>query len=164
VSDYATEMGQNKALCEAFRQIRDGQVWQQLAPAQQTFIEHSLRDFTLSGVALPPEAQQRFKALKSELSALTSRFGNHVLDSTQAWYELVEEPALAGLPETSKAMLREAVEREGQSGHRITLAFPSYLAIITHADDRALREEVHAAFVTRASDQGPHAGRWDNGP
>ncbi len=164
LSDYATEMGQNEALYQAFVELHEGPEFAKLEQAQQTVIEHTLRDFRLSGVALPAEQKARYKTLKSELSQLTTTFSNNLLDATNAWHKTVDEARVAGLPDSSKGMLKQAAEREGEAGYRITLEFPSYFAVMTYADDRALREELYQAYVTRASDQGPHAGQWDNTP
>jgi len=163
LSDYATEMGQNERLYQAFEAIRDGAEYARLNTAQQKVIENNLRDFRLSGVALPAAQKARFKELKAELSQLTTTFSNNLLDATNAWHKLItDEAGVTGLPESSKGMLRQAAERAGEQGWRITLEFPSYLAVMTYADERALREELYKAFVTRASDKGPHAGQWDN--
>ncbi len=86
-----------------------------------------------------------------------------MLDATEAWSEPVgEETALAGLSETDRALLREYAREAGRDGWLVTLKQPSVQAVLTYADDRALRERVYAAYQTRASDQGPHAGRFDN--
>ncbi|HEY9148182.1 MAG TPA: oligopeptidase A, partial [Gammaproteobacteria bacterium] len=163
LSDYATEMGQNEQLYQAFESIRNGAEYATLNTAQQKVIDNTLRDFRLSGVALPAEQKARYKALKSELSKLTTTFSNNLLDATNAWSKLIEDEAgVAGLPDSSKGMLRQAAEREGQQGWRVTLEFPSYFAVMAYADNRELREELYQAFVTRASDQGPDAGKWDN--
>jgi len=163
LSDYATEMGQNEKLYQAFEAIRNSGEYDSLDTAQQKVIDNTLRDFRLSGVALPAEQKARYKELKSELSKLTTTFSNNLLDATNAWSKLIsDESGVAGLPESSKGMLKQAAEREGQQGWRVTLEFPSYFAVMSYADDRALREEVYEAFVTRASDKGPDAGKWDN--
>jgi len=163
LSDYATEMGQNERLYQAFEAIRSSGEFATLNAAQQKMIDNTLRDFRLTGVALPEEQKARYKALKSELSTLTTKFSNNLLDATNAWSKLItDEAGVAGLPESSKGMLKQAAEREGQQGWRVTLEFPSYFAVVTYADDRALREELYQAFVTRASDKGPAAGQWDN--
>jgi len=163
LSEYATELGQNEALYRAIESVRESDGFSALSTAQQRVIENSLRDFHLSGVALPQEQKSRFKALKSELATLTTRFSNNLLDATNNWYQLVtDESGVTGLPESSKGMLRQAAEQEGQEGWRVTLEFPSYFAVMNYADDRALREAVYEAYVTRASDQGSDAGKWDN--
>jgi len=163
LSDYATEMGQNEKLYQAFEAIRNSSEYETLNTAQKKVIDNTLRDFQLSGVALPTEQKARYKELKAELSKLTTTFSNNLLDATNAWSKLItDESGMAGLPDSSKGMLKQAAEREGQEGWRVSLDFPSYFAVMTYADERALREEVYEAFVTRASDKGPDAGKWDN--
>ncbi len=166
LSDYATEMGQNERLFQAFEAIRNGGEYETLDSAQQKMIDDTLRDFHLSGVALPEEKKARYKALKSELSQLTTTFSNNVLDATNEWnMYLTERSDLAGLPDSSLGMLKQAAEREGKKkGWWVSLEFPSYFAVMTYADSSELRQRVYEAFVTRASDQGPDAGKWDNGP
>ena len=100
-----------------------------------------------------------------KLAELGSRFSNQLLDATQAWTKhLTDEAALAGLPDSAKGQMKQAAEAKGLDGWLITLEFPSYYAVMTYADDRALRQEVYTAYSTRASDQGPNAGQFDNGP
>lgn len=165
LSAYATELGQNEDLYRALQAIRDGAEYARLSTARRRHLDNLLRDFRLSGVALPPAQKARFKAASEELSQATARFEEHLLDATNGWHLLVtDESRLAGLPASSQAMMRQAAQRENQDGWRIGLDFPSYFAVMSYADDRTLREELYTAYVTRASDQGPHAGRWDNGP
>ena len=117
-------------------------------------VELALRAFRLAGVALEGEARQRFLDIGVALSDLSTRFGNAVLDATEAWSEHVtDEAALAGVPESDKAILAAYAQEKGLSGWLITLRQPSVLAILLHADDRALRERVYRAHNTRASDQ-----------
>ena len=165
LSALATEVGQNEALCHAWQALRDGPEFATLPVPARRAIDNALRDFRLSGIGLPPEAKARFAANSEALARLTSRFADQVLDATQAWSLTLDTPErLAGLPDTALALLRSLAEAAGDSGWRITLDMPSYLAVMTHARDRALRETLYTAYVTRASDQGPHAGRFDNGP
>jgi oligopeptidase A len=165
LSEFTTELGQNERLYCAFRSLAEGAAYSRLDPAQQKIIINALRDFRLSGVGLPPPEKARFKAIQQRLASLTAQFEENLLDATQAWRKLVtKEAALAGLPESAREQARQAASREGVEGWLLTLDAPAYMAVITYADDRGLREEIYTAFVTRASDQGPHAGRWDNTP
>src|SRR5690606_13410905 len=165
LSQVSTEMGQNQELYEPYRQQRHSEGIHALHPAQQTIIEHALRDFRLSGIALPPAQQKRYGELKMRLSELQSRFSNQLMDATQAWTKhVIDARQLDGLPESALAQARQAAEARDLDGWLITLEFPSYYAVMTYANDRALREEVYTAYSTRASDQGPHAGENDNGP
>ncbi|MFP3874383.1 MAG: oligopeptidase A [Thiohalophilus sp.] len=163
LSDYATELGQNEQLYAAYKAIADSPQYHQLEAAQKKIIDNALRDFHLSGVDLPTEKKQRYKAIQQRLSSLTTRFEENLLDATHAWHkQITDEKQLAGLPDSARAMARQAAEEKQLDGWVFSLDFPSYYAVMTHADDRALRSEMHEAYVTRASDQGPNAGQWDN--
>lgn len=163
LTEYSTEMGQNQDLYQAYRAIADDKQFAALHPAQQKIIHNSLRDFHLSGIDLPETQQQRFKEISQQLSRLASQYEENVLDATNAWSKLiVDESELEGLPESALAQARQNAQQAGQEGWLITLQFPSYIAVMTYADNRELRREHYHAFATRASDQGPHAGRWDN--
>ena len=163
LSEYATEVGQNEALYTAYRGLRESPGYAHLDQAQKKIIDNALRDFRLSGVDLPSEDKSRFKAVVLELSKLGSQFQDHVMDATQGWSHLITDPQrLSGLPDSALAMAKQAAEAKGESGWLFTLEFPSYIAIMTYADDRSLRELFYTAYATRASDQGPNAGTWDN--
>ena len=165
LSDYSTELGQNPELFAAYRALAASPAAAGFDLAQKTILEHSLRDFRLSGIDLPPAGQQRYGEIQMRLSELTSRFSNQLLDATQAWTKHLDDEAhLAGLPDSAKAQMAQAAQAKKLDGWLISLEFPSYYAVMTYADDRALREEVYTAYATRASDQGPNAGRHDNGP
>ncbi|CAM3174345.1 oligopeptidase A [Ectopseudomonas mendocina] len=165
LSEYWTEMGQNKPLFQAYEALSQSPEAAGFDVAQKTILEHALRDFRLSGIDLPAEQQKRYGEIQMRLSELTSKFSNQLLDATQAWTKHVTDEALLnGLTDSAKAQMKQAAEVKGLEGWLITLEFPSYYAVMTYADDRALREEVYAAYCTRASDQGPNAGQNDNGP
>ena len=161
LSEYGTEMGQNERLYQAYKAVREGS--EPLDPAQIKTLDNALLDFHLSGVDLPEEKKQRFKAISQELSQLTSKYEENLLAATNAWSKLItDEPALAGLPPSALDLARQTAEQREQEGWMLTLEFPSYLPVMTYADNRELRREVYEAFATRASDQGPNAGEWDN--
>ena len=165
LSAYSTEMGQNRELFQAYEALANSPEAANFDVAQKTILEHALRDFRLSGIDLPEAEQKRYAEVQSKLSELGSRFSNQLLDATQAWTKHVtDETALAGLTDSAKAQMAAAAQAKGLDGWLITLEFPSYYAVMTYAQDRALREEVYAAYCTRASDQGPNAGQNDNGP
>lgn len=162
LSQYATEIGQNQQLFSVFETVAKDPT---LTAPQKKATNNALRDFRLSGVDLPDDKKQRYMDINQELSSLTSKFSENVLDATQAWSKLIEDEArLAGLPDSAVAMAKQSAEQKEQAGHLFTLEFPSYFAVMSYADDRALREEMYVAFATRASDQGPNAGEFDNTP
>ena len=163
LSEYGTEMGQNVRLYQAYKVIKDSKQYEQLDTAQKKVIDNALRDFHLSGVDLPDAKKARFKKIQQQLSQLTTKFEENVLDATQGWTKQIDdETRLVGLSESARAMAKQAATQKQLSGWLFTLDFPSYFAVMTYADDRGLRSEMHQAYVTRASDQGPNAGKWDN--
>ena len=161
LSDYGTEVGQNEDLFRGYQAVA---AQEHLDPTQRKLVENALRDFHLSGVDLPSEKKARYKAISQELSQLTSKYSENLLDATNAWSKLITDVTrLTGLPESALGLARQAAEQRGQEGWLLTLDMPSYIPVMTYADDRELRFEVYQAFATRASDQGPYAGQWDNG-
>ena len=163
LSEFSTEMGQNKALFNAYQQIAKSDSYSSLDTAQQKIITNALRDFRLSGIDLDQEKQDRYKQISQELSSLSSKYEENVLDATNAWTKLItDEEILAGLPETALTLAKETAQSQEKNGWMITLQFPSYLAVMTYAENRELRKELYTAFSTRASDQGSADKEWDN--
>jgi oligopeptidase A len=163
LSEYGTELGQNRPLFEAYQAMANSVEFNDLDTAQQKVINDALRDFRLCGVDLPEDKKARYKEIQQTLSSLTSKFSDNVLDATQGWKKhITDAQQLQGLPDSAMAMAKQTAEAQNQSGWILSLEFPSYFAVMTYADDRDLRKEMHDAYVSRASDQGPNAGQWDN--
>ena len=163
LSEYSTFVGQHQGLYDAYNALHNSDEFKTLTTAQQKTITNALRDFELSGIALKPEQQKRYGEISARLSELASKFGNNVMDATLAWQKhITDESELAGLPESALALGADTAKSKELEGWVFTLDFPSYLPIMTYADNRELREEFYTAFVTRASDQGPNAGEFDN--
>jgi oligopeptidase A len=161
---YHTELGQNEQLCAAYQRVADRE-GAALAPEQRKVVENALRDFRLAGVSLPPERKQRFGAVMERLATAQAKFDENVLDATHAWSRHVTDAAeLEGLPANAIERARAAAAAAGQDGWLLALDAPTYQAVLSHAVSEPLRRELYEAWVTRASDRGPHAGQWDNGP
>ncbi len=163
LSEYSTEISQNRKLYESYRRIAESKEFESFTPAQQKTITDALLHFRLGGVELEGEDRTRYQQLQTELSELQSRFENNLLDSSQAWdYRTEDESELSGLPEYALAMLRQLAEQKDLPGYRITLDIPCYLAVITYADNRELRRALYEAYATRASDRAPVDKIFDN--
>lgn len=174
LTDYSTEVSQNRELFEAYQALADSEAYQALSSTQKKVVDNALRDFKLGGVALEGDDKKRYGAIAKRLSELSTTFANNVLDATAAWYlHFDDAEALAGLPESALAQAKQAGELkkhdngEPLGGYVVTLDFPSYLAVMMYADDRTLREQMYRAFVTRASADGrkadgSSAACWDN--
>lgn len=155
----------HKGIYRAYRALRDSAGFDRLSKLQQRIVELELRDFHLEGVDLSDADQASYRKLVMRLSSLGSKFSENLLDATHAWTKhLADGSGLHGLPKTDRKLLAGIAKSHGKDGWMIDLGEPAYKAIMTHAEDRELRREVYTAYVTRASDQGPTAGQWDNGP
>lgn len=162
---YATEMGQHKGLYQLYKAIADSETFCQLSEAQQAAVNNALRDFTLSGIALDEEKQQRFGQISQRLAELSTQFSNNVLDATHGWSKHIEEQQLlAGVPETALDVYRQAAKAKDLPGFVVTLDLPAYLPLMQYCDNAELREEMYLAYSSRASELSPNAGKWDNGP
>tara|TARA_R110002073_G_scaffold4917_17_gene31152 strand:- start:21907 stop:23940 length:2034 start_codon:yes stop_codon:yes gene_type:complete len=163
LSAYHTEMGQKAELFKAYESIYNGPEFGKLEQPQKKTIENALRDFKLSGIDLPEKEKKRFAEISSRLSTLSSQFSDNVLDATMAWQKHIENvEELKGLPDSALDQARQLAEKKELTGFLFTLDFPSYMPVVTYAEDSNLRREFYEAFTTRASDQGPNAGQWDN--
>jgi len=163
LSDYSTEVSQDKRLFDGYQAVANSDEFTELSQAQKKIIENALRDFRLSGVDLEPEAKQRFKEISQELTQLTNKFEQNILDATNAWsMHVTDEKKLVGLPESALAVARQTAEQEELPGWKFTLHAPSFIPFMTYADNVQARREFYEAYTTRASDQGPHAWQWDN--
>ncbi len=168
LTEYITEFSQNAELYKAYQALRDNEEFNNLNQAQQKTITNALRDFKLSGVSLPEKEKNRYGEIKKRLSELSTQFSNNVLDATQGWFKVIEDQnELSGLPESALEAAKAAAKQKSVEGYVITLDAPSYIAVMTHADDGKLREELYRAYTTRASSLGlASAGKdpktWDN--
>ncbi|HGM4782650.1 TPA: oligopeptidase A [Serratia marcescens] len=163
LSEYGTWVGQHEGLYLAYRSLKEGAAFEALSVPQRKAVDNALRDFELSGIGLSADKQQRYGEIVARLSELGSTYSNNVLDATMGWSKLItDEAELSGLPESALAQAQAMAQAKEQDGWLLTLDMPSYLPVLTYADNRALREEMYRAFATRASDQGPNAGKWDN--
>ncbi|MBJ9986186.1 M3 family metallopeptidase [Acinetobacter sp. S40] len=161
LSEYYTQLGQHTALYQTYQHIHDSPQFSALSAAQQSAIRLALRDFKLSGVALEGDSKKRYAEISARLSQLSSDFSNHVLDATQAYFKPLNQEQLDGLPQSSIELLKQYGQQRELDQPVATLDMPAYLAIMTYANDRSLREELYKAYTTRASDQSDHK-EFDN--
>ncbi|HEX7047478.1 MAG TPA: M3 family metallopeptidase [Gammaproteobacteria bacterium] len=161
LSDYGTELGHNRALFDAYREVRSAS--DSLDAAQRKILDDEIRDFHLAGVDLPDDRKSRFKEIQQELSQLTTKFEENLIDAAAAWHLKIDvEHRLRGVPADAIERARKLAEEHDAQGWWFALDHPGYQAIVVHADDRELRREMYTAWSTRASDQGPAASKFDN--
>jgi oligopeptidase A len=132
-------------------------------------VENTLREMKLGGVGLEGAAKERFNEIKMRQAALSNTFSNNILDETKTFATTIDDPSkMEGVPESAKslwanahAMFMKSQAAEGEEvlpmdaekgPWRITLDMPSYIAVMQHMQDRAVREEVYKVYLTRASE------------
>ena len=167
VTAFMSSLGQNLALYERFKALRQSPHFAMLLSDQQKVIENSLRDFRLGGAELPEAQKPRFAEIQDQQAELSKAFSDHVLDATNGYTHWVTDPAeLIGLPEDAIAAAADTAEQQGKTGWAFTLHFPSYYPVQQYSENRALRQRMYEAYVTRASELGPQYGHgkveWDN--
>ena len=164
LSAYQTDLAQSEPLYRAYEGIskREGPA---LGPVERRLVEHALRDFRLAGVGLDEDRKRRFKAVMLELTQLQARFEENVLDATNGWtHHVTDREHLRGLNEVIVEQARKRAQEKNLDGWLLSLDQPTYVAVVTDAEHEPLRRVVYEAWVTRASDQGVNAGKWDNAP
>ena len=165
LSDYSSSIGHNKTLFKAIESIANSEDFPHLSVAQQKILQNEIRDFKLTGIDLPEQEKKQHAEISKTLSQLTTKFEENVLDATNGWIkQITDDRLLQGIPEHAIASAKAAAKQRELEGFVFTLEFPSYYAVMCHANSRELRQEMYTAYCTRASDQGPGAGKWDNTP
>ena len=164
VTEFGTEVSQNENLYRRYAALQNTLAATSL-PVESELITQALRDFRLGGVTLPPHERQRFREVMQALAAQQASFEQNLMDATDAFsHHERDRGALAGLPDVVLDRAEATAKERDLPGWLLMLDATTYQAVLTHAEDRKLRAKYYEAWVTRASDQGPHAGRWDNGP
>jgi oligopeptidase A len=162
LTEYSSELGQNQALQAAYSRVLDAE-GASLDAQQRKVVENALRDFRLAGVDLPPEKKTRYREVVQRLAHLGTKFSENVLDAGRAYTRKVTNgEELAGLPANAVDRAAADAREANQSGWLFKLDQPTYITIMASAENEALRRDIYEAWVTRASDQGPSAGLFDN--
>ncbi|MCB5185561.1 M3 family metallopeptidase [Methylobacillus gramineus] len=158
---FYADLSQDERLYAKFRAIRASKAYESLSTAQRKILENELRDFRLGGAELPEDKKARFKAIQEELSTLSSKFEENLLDTTNDYALFIEDAAeLSGIPEDALQAAAEAAQADEKTGWKFSLQFPSYMPVVQYAENRALREQLYRAYATRASEFGKP--EWDN--
>jgi len=153
VTEFHTRMGADERLFAKYKDVKAAS-GKALTPARAKALDNALRDFVLSGAELQGQARQRFAELQEAQAQLSQAFSEHVLDSTDRFAHFADEPELDGVPDDVKHAARTAAQADGKDGFKITLHFPSYFPVMQYGRNRALREKLYTAYVTRASELG----------
>ena len=160
LTEYGTELSQDPNLEKAYRKII--KKLKDKSSPEFSLLEKELRSFTLNGVNLDQNKKTKFKDLKKQLSIKQAKFGQNVQDSTDSWlYFTAEESETIGITSEILQQAKERADKENKSGWQFSLDYPTYHAVMTHAENSNLREKFYKAWSTRASDQADQK-KWDN--
>jgi oligopeptidase A len=160
VSAFFSGLALSEGVYSALKRYAETDEGRALQGTRRRFLDKTIADFKRSGAELAAEDKARLSAMDVELATLTLRYGQNVLDATNAFELVIEDDKrLAGLPESAVAAARASAAQKGRAGFRFTLQAPSYVPAMTYLDDRALREQLYRAFTTRAT-----SGDLDNRP
>jgi len=161
LTEYGTELSQNVELQRAYAEV--GESLPESASAEsRSAVEHALRDFHLAGVDLEKSAKDRFKAIMQELAEIQATFEHNVVDASDAWSLHITDPDnLLGLPDMTLARAADDAQEKSLDGWLLSLDYPTYDAVMKHADSGDLREAMYRGWVTRGSDLGKDP-KWDN--
>ncbi len=155
LTDFYSDLAQDERLYAKYHALKNGVYFAKLSTTQQKIINNEVRDFKLGGAELPADKKARFKAISEELSKLSAKFEENVLDTTNeyALYE-TDKSKLSGIPDDVLQAALDAATGEDKAGYKFTLHFPSYIPVLQYADNRGLRETLYRAYATRASEFG----------
>ena len=161
LTEYGTELSQNVELQRAYAEVGKN-LPADASEASRSAVDHALRDFHLAGVDLETAAKDRFKAIMQELAETQAEFEHNVQDASDAWtLHITDADNLLGLPEAALTRAADDARKASLEGWLLSLDYPTYDAVLKHADSRDLREALYRGWVTRGSDQGRDA-KWDN--
>ena len=161
LASFHADLGQDQRLFGAYRALAGAPGFALLDPARRKLIDNTVRDFRLSGAELSDEKKVRFKAIEEELSRLSSRFEDNILDATNEYGLVIDDVArLSGVPADVLAAAKVAAEEDHKPGWKLTLRAPCYHPVMQYADERSLRKSLYLAYATRASEFGK--SEWDN--
>ena len=157
VTAFHTRLGADERLYAKYKAVLASPQAKSLSAPRRRALDNAMRDFVLSGAELTGEAKTRFAAIQERLAALSQKFSEHVLDATDGYSCYVAEEELAGVAPDAKQAARAAAVADGREGYKLTLHYPSYLPVIKYGENRALRQRLYTANVTRASELGAAA-------
>jgi len=159
VTEFWTRLGSDERLYAKYKAIDPASLNAEQKQAQT----NALRAFVLGGAELQGADKERYAAIQERLAEITQKFSENTLDATDSFALYVSEDQLKGVPADVMQATRDAAQKEGKEGHRLSLKMPVYLPVMQFADSSALREQLYKAHVTRASDQASEdAKHFDN--
>ncbi|HCT06690.1 MAG TPA: oligopeptidase A [Pseudomonas sp.] len=164
-SAFTQELTGNQGLYDCYKALAASSSAALFDASRQSLLKRTLKKFRLAGIELEPAMQKKRVMLDHKIAGLQQLFLTRLEQANNAWRKhITDESRLQGLTPTLKARMAQKARAANVQGWLITLNDEIYRECMAYAQDRTLREEIFVAYNTRASDLGPHAGQFDNGP
>jgi len=165
INQYLIGLTQNAALQQLLEALATGPLATSYDAPSSRALALLRRNGRFAGTHLSAADQQRLLEVNGALAMQMQFFELNVMEAEQAWSRLLtDEAELAGIVPADLDRMARAARLAGQDGWLLTLDFPTFISILTHATSRDLREAMYRAYTTQASDQGDQAYEFDNGP
>ena len=152
ITRFSSRLHHHEGLYRRLRDLAASPGGRALTGLRRRHLDRTLREFRRAGADLGGGEKEALERLRVELSELGRRFEENLLDETAAFKKVVRDiDALAGLPATALERAAQLAAEEGEEGWLFTLDMPSVQAVLQHADNRALRREIHTAYLDRCT-------------
>lgn len=159
LTEFSSKISQNESLFARIKQVFENKEHLNLNSEQETLLNETYKGFVRSGALLSKEDKKKLEQINKELSIKSLQFGQNVLASTNAYFKhITDKKELAGIPESILAQYAEEAKERGLEGFVVTLQYPSYIPLMTYADNRELRKELALANGKKSFD----GGEFDN--
>jgi oligopeptidase A len=153
ITTFFSNLSQNEKIFDLYVYLKNSKEFQDLNFTQQKIINNEIRDFKLGGVGLDEEKKENYKNIISELSKLSSKFEENVLDETNDYFLHIKNKSdTDGIPDDILKMASKLASDDNQKGYYFTLHFPSYIPVLQYSKNRKLRQALYTAYAKKASE------------
>ena len=143
LSEYSSQISQNEALFNRIKKVFDEKEKYSLNEEQQMLLNETYKGFVRNGALLNDEDKKKLEKINMDLSLKSLQFGQNVLAETNNYFKhITDKKDLVGIPEAILAQYAEEAKERNLEGYVITLQYPSYIPLMTYAENRELRKEL----------------------
>jgi peptidyl-dipeptidase Dcp/oligopeptidase A len=151
LTEFKNDTILNKALFKKVKQVYEIKDQLELSVEQETLLDKKYKAFSRNGANLPEEKQKELREIDKQLSSLSLKFGENVLEETNIFeLHITNEDDLKGLPESFKEEAKSVAESKEKEGWIFTLQYPSYIPFMKYVENRELRKKITLAFGSKA--------------
>ena len=153
LSAHGDNISLNKDLFERVLAVYEQRDSLDLSAEQAHLLNETHKQFVRSGANLEDEAQEKLRAINSELAELSQQFSENLLDETNNFELLVTDRAdLGDIPESLVALAAEEAKRRGHECDEcwvFTLQRPSINPFLQYSPNREMRKTLFDGYAMR---------------